>query len=77
MMWNSTYYLKVTVHQILTELCPFENFRKLFFPANSYSLHQIELKLNLYLDHDVEQHILFQGHSPSNINRVMPLCNFL
>ena len=35
--------------------------------ANSYSLHHIDLKLDLWLDHDVEQCILFQDHSPPNI----------
>ena len=29
-MWNSAYCFKVTVHQILAELCPFENFGKFF-----------------------------------------------
>ena len=28
-MWSSAYYFEVTVHQILAELCPFENFCKL------------------------------------------------
>ena len=30
MMWSSANYFKVTVHQILAELCPFENFCKFF-----------------------------------------------
>ena len=30
MMWSSTYYFKVTVHQIFADLCPFESFCKLF-----------------------------------------------
>ena len=30
MMWSSTYCFEVTVNQILAELCPFENFCKLF-----------------------------------------------
>ena len=35
-----------------------------YFPANSfYSLHLIKLKLNIKLDHDVEQCILFWGYS--------------
>ena len=64
-----------TVHQILTGLCPFENSCKLFVPCNSsYSLQPIKLKLDdLYLDHDVEQCILFQGYSPPNISRDMSL----
>ena len=40
---------------------------------SSYSLHPIKLKLDLYLDHDVEQCILFQGYSPPNISRDMSL----
>ena len=48
------------------------------FPANSsYSLHQIKLKLGIYLDHDVAQRILFRGYSPPNVCRVMPLRKFL
>ena len=48
MMWSSAYCFEVIVHQILAELCPFENFCKLFVPANSsYSLHTIKLKLDL------------------------------
>ena len=44
------------------------------FPANSsYSLHPIKLKLDIWLDHDVEQRILFRVYSPPNISRVMPL----
>ena len=73
MMWSSVYCFKVTVHQILADLCPFENFSRLSFPANSYSLHPMKLNLDLELDHDVEQHILFQGYSPPNISRVIPL----
>ena len=30
MMWSSTYYFEVTVHQIFADLCPFERFCKLF-----------------------------------------------
>ena len=30
MMWSSTYYFEVTVHQIFADLCPFESFCKLF-----------------------------------------------
>ena len=30
MMWSSAYYFEVTMYQILTELCPFENFYQLF-----------------------------------------------
>ena len=70
MMWNSAYYFKVTVHLILAELCPFENFSKLFV---SDSLHRIKLKLDLQLDHDVEQCIFVRGYSPSNISRIMTL----
>ena len=29
-MWSSAYYFKVAVHQIVAELCPFENFCKCF-----------------------------------------------
>ena len=48
------------------------------FPANfSYSLHPIKLKLGIKLDHDVVQRILFQGYSPPNVCRVMPLRKFL
>ena len=28
-MWSNAYYLEVAVHQMLAELCPFENFSKL------------------------------------------------
>ena len=44
-----------------------------FLENSSYTLHPIKLKLDIILDHDVEQHILFQGYSPPNINRVIPL----
>ena len=30
-MWSSAYCFEVIVHQILAELCPFENFSWLFF----------------------------------------------
>ena len=30
MMWSSAYLFKVTVHQILPELCPIKNFHKFF-----------------------------------------------
>ena len=43
------------------------------FPANSYSLYLVKLKIDLLLDHGVEQCILFQGYSIPNINKVMPL----
>ena len=43
------------------------------FLANSYSSHPIQLKIDLFLDHGVEQNILFQGYSTLNINRVIPL----
>ena len=81
MMWCSTYYFGVTVHQMFAELCPLENFCKLSFLVNSYILHPVKLKLHIYifyiyLDHDVEQRILFWGYSPPNISRVMPLWKF-
>ena len=44
-----------------------------FLSCSSYNLHLIKLKLDLYLDHDVEQRILFGGYNPPNISRVMPL----
>ena len=51
------------------------------FPANSsYRLHSIKLKLDIsYIirPYDEEQCILFQGYSPPNINRVMPILMFL
>ena len=34
-MWSSTYCLEVTVHQILADLCPFENSLNFSFPDNS------------------------------------------
>ena len=43
------------------------------FLANSHSLHPIKLKLDLLLDHGMEQCILFQDCSTQNISRVMPL----
>ena len=47
-------------------------FINISFPAHSsYILHSIELKLDIKVDHDVEQCILFLGYSPLNINRVM------
>ena len=30
MMWSSTYYLEVSVHQIFADLCPVESFCKPF-----------------------------------------------
>ena len=42
------------------------------FPANSYNLHPIKLKLCKYLHYDVEQCIVFRGYSTPNIYRVMP-----
>ena len=44
------------------------------FPANSsYSLQPIKLKLDIQLDHDVEQHILSQG----TVHRIFTeLCPF-
>ena len=40
------------------------NFLVFWLTKSSYSLHPIKLKLGLYLDHDVEQRILFWGYSP-------------
>ena len=66
------------MHQILAEYAPLKISVNFSFPANSsYSLHRIKLKLDLLLDHDVEQHILFQGYSPPNISRVKRLWKFL
>ena len=77
MMWSSAYCFKVTIHQILAELNPFENFCYFLFPAkSSYSLHPIKLKLHKQLHDDVEQHILFRGYSAPNICRFMPLWSF-
>ena len=77
MMWSSAYCFKVTVHQILAELNPFENFYFLFPAKSSYSLHPNKPKLHKYLHDDVEQHILFLGYSAPNICRFMPLWKFL
>ena len=52
---------------------PLKIFVNILFPANSFRLYPIKLKHDIKLDHDVEQHILFRGHCPPNINRVMPL----
>ena len=41
MMWSSTYYFEVTVHQIFADLCPFESFCKLF---TAYCLEVIVYK---------------------------------
>ena len=77
-MWSSAYCFQVTVHQILAELCLLKISVNFSFPANSsYSLHSIKLKIDLSLDHDVEQRILFQGYSPPNISSVIPLWKFL
>ena len=76
MIWSSAYYFEVTVHQILTELCPFE--KNFLFPANSsYSLHPIKLNFDLLLDHGVEQYILFLGYRTQNISKVMLPWKFL
>ena len=70
MIWSSAYYFEVTVHQILAELCPVENFHELFVMANSsYSLHPIKLKVELLLDHGLEQHIFFLGYCTPNISK--------
>ena len=45
----------------------------LFLANYSCSLDLIKLKLNLELDHDMEQHILFWGYSPWNISSNAPL----
>ena len=48
-------------HQLLAELCPFENLCVFVFLAySSYSLHPIKLKLDSQLDHDVAQLKLFR-----------------
>ena len=47
-----------------------------WFPDNSsYSFHRIMLKLGGKLDHEVIQHILFQGYSTPNFDRVIKLLN--
>ena len=54
----STYCLEVTVHKILIELLLFKDCSDMtWFPVNSYSFHQIGLKLGGQLDHDVVQSI--------------------
>ena len=74
MLWRSVYCLEVTVHNILTELRPLKIFVTISFPANSsYSLHPIDLKLDIYIDHDVEQRRLLRGYSPPSIIRFMHL----
>ena len=73
MMWSSAYCFGIIIHHILSyaSLKISVNFS---FPANSsHSLYPIKLKLYLYLDHDVEQRILFRGYSPPNISRDVPL----
>ena len=47
-----------------------------FVSGFSYSLYLIKLKLDLKLDHDVEQCILFGVYSPPYISRAMPLWKF-
>ena len=55
-MWSNAYCLEVTVHQILTELCLLKFFVNISFPGkSSCRLHLIKLKLDVLLDHDVEQ----------------------
>ena len=40
MMWSSAYCFKVTVHQILAELCPFETFVNSFgFQLTSLTIY--------------------------------------
>ena len=41
------------------------------------TVHPIKLKLDLWLDHDVEQCILFRDSSPPNISRIIPMYKFL
>ena len=80
MVLSRAYSFEVTVHQILAELCPFENFVNVSFLAySSYSLHPNKLKLDLlwFIDHDVEQRIVCGGYSPPNISRAMSLWKFL
>ena len=56
MMWSREYCFEVTVHHILSKLCPIENSVNFSFPANSsYSLPRIKLKLCKYLHYDVKQ----------------------
>ena len=54
-MWIRVYCFEV--HQILAEYDASSKISIMFwFPANSpYNLHPIKLKLDLQLDHDVEQ----------------------
>ena len=58
MMWSSAYHFEVKVYQIVADV-PLKFSVNVLFLANSCSLRSIKLKLDLYLDHDVEQHILF------------------
>ena len=74
-MWSSAYFFEVTVHHILAEL--YSSVNVLSLANSSYSLHLIKLKLDLKLDHDVEQWVLFGGHMPPNSSRVMPPLKFL
>ena len=77
-MLSSSYLFKITVYQILVELCPYENSVNFSFLANSSnSLYPIKLKIDLLLDHGVEECIFFHGYSTPNINGVMPLWKFL
>ena len=47
------------------------------FPANSsYSLHPMKLKLDLQLDHDVEQRILYEVTVHQMLAELCPYENF-
>ena len=43
------------------------------FPDNSYSFHQIVLKLGGLLDHEMVQRILIRGYSTPNFDKVVTL----
>ena len=84
MMWRGAYCFEVTVHQTFTELCPFENFRKLLCflltPPTVYIRSSWTLSffvrswtLSFLLDHGVEQRILFRGYRTPNISSCAPL----
>ena len=73
MMWSSAYYFEATALQNINSYARLKIFVNISFPANSYSLHPIDLKLHIEIDHAVEQRILYRGFSPPNIYRVTPL----
>ena len=81
MMWSSTYCFEVTIHQILTELCPLKISVNFSYPANSYSLHPIKLRLCKYLHYDLwwrEVHIIprLQYTKYCRVMHLKNFCNF-